>query len=257
MRHGAARRYALGFTGVALSLVAWELLVRAQIFSVLLLPGPFDVLKAGSESFSGGTLIGDAGASVRRVVVGFGIGGGLGFGIGLLLGTTGWLHAVIRPVIELLRPIPGIAWIPLAILWFGIGDAASYFIVTLTSFFPVFVGSYDGFRNVPVRFRDVGLNLGAGWVASARHVLVPGAMTSVVTGLRIGLGVAWATVIAAELVAATSGLGYSIALDRTLLQTPKVLMGMVCIGGLGAAMTVLFDLLIRVMVPWLEWADSR
>lgn len=250
------QRYVLGVAGVAFSLLAWEFLVRAEIFSPLLLPSPLDVLAAGIDSTTAGTLVGDAIASLRRVGVGFGIGGGLGVGIGLLLGTTGWLHAVARPILELLRPIPGIAWIPLAILWFGIGDSASYFIVALTSFFPVFIGSYDGFRNVPVRFRDVAKNLDAGWVTTVRYVVVPGAMTSVVTGLRIGLGVAWATVIAAELVAATSGLGYSIALNRTLLQTPQVLAGMVSIGVLGAVMTLLFDRFIRTTVPWLRWTET-
>lgn len=252
-----AQRYVLGAAGLVSALVAWELLVRTGAFSPLLLPSPFAVLDAAVEGTTGGTLVDDAVASLRRVAVGFGVGGGLGFGIGLLLGTTGWLHAVVRPVLELLRPIPGIAWIPLAILWFGIGDSASYFIVALTSFFPVFIGSYDGFRNVPVRFRDVARNLNASWFSTVRYVVVPGAMTSVVTGLRIGLGVAWATVIAAELVAATSGLGYSIALDRTLLRTPEVLVGMVCIGVLGAAMTVVFDLVIRAVVPWLRWTESR
>lgn len=246
----------LGALGLVSAWLGWELLVRAGVFTELLLPAPGAVVDAGRVAFSNGSLIEDALASLQRVAVGFGIGGGLGLLLGLVLGTSEGLHALVRPLVELLRPIPGIAWIPLAILWFGIGNPASYFIVAITCFFPVFIGSYDGFCSIPGRFRDVGRNLGAGWLDTVRHIVIPGAMANILTGIRIGLGVAWATVIAAELVAATSGLGYSIALNRTLLQTPEVLVGMLCIGALGAAMTLLFDLAVRWLVPWLGWADT-
>jgi NitT/TauT family transport system permease protein len=167
-----------------------------------------------------------------------------------LLGSVRPLAWVFRPVLEVLRPIPGIAWIPLAILWFGIGDSSSYFIVAIACFFPIFISAYIAIMSVDRRYLEMARSLGAPRWGQALQVMLPAALPRIMTGLRVGLGVAWMTVIAAELVAARSGLGYMIELNRSLIQTPAVLVGMIVIGVLGFLMATLLEVVERVVLHW-------
>ena len=243
-------RTLLALVGFALLIGGWHLMAASGRFSPLLLPSPSDVYDTARQLFSNGSLTTDVLASLKRVSIGYALGVAAGVSLGVLFGAVKLLSAIFRPVLEVLRPIPGIAWIPLAIVWFGIGNASSYFIVAIACFFPIFVNTHSAVTSVEGRYLEVARCLGATRRMQALEVTVPAALPRILTGLRVGLGVAWMTVIAAELVAARSGLGYMIQLNRELLQTPAVIVGMALIGLIGFAMSAALEVLERWLVPW-------
>ena len=190
--------------------------------------------------------------SVKRVLVGFLIASVLGVLFGLGFAASRRATAYLISLIELLRPIPPIAWIPLAILWFGIGDPPSYFIVTIGAFFPIFVNAFNGIRSVHPSHVLAAKCLGADRKLLLTNVLLPAALPSIMTGLRVGLGIAWTSVIAAELVGAQSGLGYMIQLNRILLHTDKIVVGMISIGVIGSLMN---HGMLALERRWLVWQE--
>jgi ABC-type nitrate/sulfonate/bicarbonate transport system permease component len=147
----------------------------------------------------------------------------------------------------LIRPISVIAWIPIAILWFGLGDRPAWFLISLGAFFPIFTNTYDGARSLAEVHIRVARCFGAPRWLFVRQVLIPATLPHIMTGLRVGLGTGWTCVIAAELISATSGLGYMIQLARTTIETEKVLAGMVVIGVIGFAMNGLMILVERFL----------
>jgi ABC-type nitrate/sulfonate/bicarbonate transport system permease component len=233
--------------GIVLFLGLWTG-ASLKIDNAVLLPDPVAVIEGFFSLLSDGTLISDVGASMRRVLGGFAIAAGLAVPLALLMAFSRRMGLLLSPVITFLRPIPPIAWIPIAILWFGIGDPPSYFITAVAAFFPIFINSYAGAHSVrpePAR------SLGAGPKALFTRIYLPSAMPMIATGLRIGLGQSWMAVVTAELIAAHSGLGYMIQANRLALETGLVLVGMCVIGLLGAAMSILLETLERhVLVPW-------
>jgi NitT/TauT family transport system permease protein len=161
------------------------------------------------------------------------------------------ISLLISPIVTFLRPIPPIAWIPIAILWFGIGDKPSFFITAVAAFFPIFINSYAGGHSVRPEHIHAARSLGAGPRALFLRIYLPSAMPMIATGLRIGLGQSWMAVVTAELIAAHSGLGYMIQANRLALETGLVLVGMCVIGLLGAAMSIVLEAFERyVLVPW-------
>jgi ABC-type nitrate/sulfonate/bicarbonate transport system permease component len=184
------------------------------------------------------------------VGIGFLLAAAGGVALGVLLGSSRWLAALFHPLLEALRPIPPIAWIPLAILWLGIGDPPSYFIVAIGAFFPIFVNAYVGIQMVDRRYVQVARCLGASRRMIVLEVVLPAALPLLLTGLRIGLGTGWMAVIAAELVVAREGLGYMIQLNRSLLETPRVILGMATIGLLGTLMAAVLRWLQDRLTPW-------
>jgi ABC-type nitrate/sulfonate/bicarbonate transport system permease component len=245
-----AVRLAGGVAGFAVLVGVWHLASTSGRFSPVLLPSPSTVWHTGLDLFHRGSLRTDTLASLKRVAIGFGLGSGFGVVLGVLLGVARPLSWIFRPVLEVLRPIPGIAWIPLAILWFGIGDSSSYFIVAIACFFPIFISAYIAITSVDRRYLEMARSLGVPRWGQALQVMLPAALPRIMTGLRVGLGVAWMTVIAAELVAARSGLGYMIELNRSLLQTSAVLVGMITIGVVGFLMATLLEAIERFVLHW-------
>lgn len=227
-----ARRFII----IPLLLAAWELAVRGGWLNGDLVPPPSAVLRALRDLAASGMLWEDIGASIQRVTIGFGIASTVGIASGLLLGRVRWLAFYILPLVDLVRPISVIAWIPLAILWFGLGDRPAWFIIALGAFFPIFSNAYLGAVSVAEIHLRVARCFGAGRWLTLRTVLLPSALPYILTGLRVGLGVGWMCVIAAELISSTSGLGYLIQLARTTIETEKVLAGMVVVGLLGLCM---------------------
>jgi NitT/TauT family transport system permease protein len=198
-----------------------------------------------------GTLISDVTASMRRVLGGFALASSAAIPLALLMAFSRRVGLLLSPVITFLRPIPPIAWIPIAILWFGIGDPPSYFITAVAAFFPIFINTYAGGHSVCSEHVHAARSLGAGPKALFARIYLPSAMPMIATGLRIGLGQSWMAVVTAELIAAHSGLGYMIQANRLALETGLVLVGMCVIGMLGACMSVLLEVLERrVLVPW-------
>lgn len=237
-------------TPVLLLICLWQLAGTLGWMNTTLIPSPVSVGSALTEMTRNGQLLTDSGASLRRVLLGFtaaALAGGL---IGALLAWLGRRAYLIDSTLEFLRPIPPIAWIPLAILWFGIGETPAYFIVFLGAFFPILVNVHAGVSAVEKIHVNAALCLGAGRRLLLTDVILPSALPSILTGLRVGFGVGWICVITAEMVGAQSGLGYMIQLNRLLLRTDNVLAGMVVIGCLGFVFNQLLVWIERKLVRW-------
>ncbi len=241
---------ALGGLGLLVGLWA---AAAAGLGNPVLLPSPWEVAGVAGEVALSPAFIRDLGASLRRVLGGYALASVAAVPLALAMAAWGPLRRSLLPVVSLLRPIPPIAWIPLAILWFGLGDAPSFFITAIAAFFPIFLNAFAGGLAVSRRHLDAARCLGASHRALLLEVRLPAALPMVVTGLRIGLGQSWMAVVTAELIAAQSGLGYMIQSNRLTLQTAHVLVGMTTIGTLGALMTWAFTLAeSRLLVPWQE-----
>jgi NitT/TauT family transport system permease protein/sulfonate transport system permease protein len=210
-----------------------------------LFPPPSAIASAAVDLARAGMLWRDVSASLLRVLVGFSLAAVFGVGLGLLLGRLQAVARYVLPLIEVIRPISVIAWIPIAILWFGLGDRPAWFLIALGAFFPIFTSTYDGARSLSDVYVRVAQCFGAPRGLFVRKVLLPATLPHVLTGMRIGLGTGWTCVIAAELVSATSGLGYMIQLARTTIETEKVLAGMMVIGMVGFFMNGVMLLLER------------
>jgi ABC-type nitrate/sulfonate/bicarbonate transport system permease component len=243
------RASALGLVGVGVLLAAWTIAAR-RLANPILLPVPRALLGGFLEIWRDGTLARDVAASLKRVVLGFLVASATAIPLALAMVSSRVLRQVASPVLGLLRPIPPIAWIPIAILWFGLGDRPSYFVTAVAAFFPVFVNALAGATAVEPQHLRAAQCLGAGRWALLRYVYLPSALPSIFTGLKIGLGQSWMAVVTAELVAAQSGLGYMIELNRLQLETPRVFVGMLVIAVVGALMTLSLSGIEIVIFPW-------
>jgi len=231
-------------------LAVWEMLSRLGLLNSRLLPAPAAIFKAGVGLAGSGEIFADLFFSVKRVFAGFLAAAVLGLGAGAVAGYSRRVSDAVLPLCEFLRPIPPIAWIPIAILWFGLGDNPAYFIVFIGAFFPVFINSYWGVRESRINHLNVARNFGAGRWTILTDVLLPGSLPRIMHGLRIGLGLGWTSVISAELVGAQSGLGYMIQLNRVMLNTENIIVGMTAIGLAGLGMNWLMLLLERRLLAW-------
>ena len=236
-------------------LAVWQgisaiVLPRLAPSAATLMPPPLGVVIAFLDLMRSGDLILHILASLRRVLVAFAVAALAGVALGVAIGWWRRFGDLVDPLVEFIRPIPPLAWIPLAIIWFGIGDAQNMFIIFLGAFFPIVVNAIEGVGSVDRPLIWAALTLGGTWSQILREIILPGALPLILTGLRIGLGVGWMALVAAELVAASSGLGFLIEDSRNLLFTERVLLGMVMIGLLGFAMDRLMRLIERRVTPW-------
>lgn len=238
-------------------LVAFALLLAAWHFAVVwtgtkVLPSPLEVKKGLEELLQEHVLWNDIQDSLRRVVIGFGLAALLGIPLGLALGWYPGANKVVNPVIQILRPISPIAWIPVAILFLGVGDHAATSLIFLGAFFPIVVSCVDGVNNVPSVFRRAGRNFGLSPLQLLGRVVFPAALPQIIVGLRIAFGIAWLVVVAAEMVAVDSGLGYLIIDSRNSgKRYDLVVAAMLLIGIIGLALDFLFRGLERVKsVRW-------
>jgi ABC-type nitrate/sulfonate/bicarbonate transport system ATPase subunit/ABC-type nitrate/sulfonate/bicarbonate transport system permease component len=228
-------------------LALWQLGVDQG--SLTRVPDPLAVAEA-LLAYSQNGLLPSILASVERVAAGFVLAAVLGIFVGTLMAVSPRCSAITAPLMEMLRPIPPLAWIPLSIAFFGMGDLSAIFIVFLGSFFAVATTTRRGFADVDPLHRDVGRALGLSPLHFVRYVLLPSALPHIFSGLSVGLGFSWMCVVAAEMIAANSGLGYDIQLHRQLLQLDWVLAGMAAIGVLGAASTLVLGAVEQRVLPW-------
>jgi NitT/TauT family transport system permease protein len=236
---------------VAGFLLAWDLSVR--LAGSDLFPKPLDVARGLGELARKGLLVKYVVASLFRVTWGFLLAVLVGVPLGLLLGWHPLLRAAFNPLIQALRPISPIAWIPVAILWFGVSDAAPVFLIFLASVFPITVSATAAVQNVQTVHLRAAQNFGLTRGELLRRVILPATLPQVVTGLRIALGVAWLVVVAAEMIAVNSGLGYLIIDARNAgRRYDLVVAGMVLIGVIGWLLDVLMRQVERS--PAVKWA---
>lgn len=254
-------------------LAGWEAVSRLGWVSPVLLPPPSKVLARWltyaqpqqpfdashgtwlAWAFSG-ELPRDAFASLFRIGVGFVIGAALALPLGLLMGARPRVFELFNPLLQVLRPIPPIAYVPLAILWFGLGNPPAFFLIFLGGFFPVLMNTIAGVRSVDAIYLRAARNLGAGeWTLFSR-IMVPAAMPYILTGIRIGIGVAFICVIVAEMIAVNSGLGYRILEAREYFWSDKVIAGMATIGLVGLGIDSLMARLNRWLLRWHRGVDG-
>jgi ABC-type nitrate/sulfonate/bicarbonate transport system permease component len=228
----------------------WAVLSTCGLVFPVALPPPDAVASRAAEMALSGELLVDALGSASRVVAGFSVASLLAVALALLAQFIVPLRPALETFIELMRPIPPIAWTPLAILWLGIGNAAAVLVVALGAFFPVFVAALAALSEAWCEHGLTARGLGAGRLQIVTEVMAPAAAARILTGMRIGLGVSWTTVIAAELVGAQSGLGYLIQSKRLLLDTEAIITGMIVIGVMGVVLNFSFLRLMRFFIPW-------
>lgn len=238
---------------VVVILIVWQLVIAVFRPHVSLLPPPQLAARELWTLFASGELFVHAGTSLARVLSAWCITGAIAIPLGLVMGWSRRMEKIIDPFVELFRPISPLAWIPLAILWFGIGEAGKVFVVCVATFFPTLLSTIAGVKRIDPVLIHAGQVLGCTDQASLfRKVILPAALPSIVVGMRISFGTGWAAIIAAELVAARSGLGYLIANGMEILRADKVLVGMALIGVLG----VCFDAFFRYLNRRYSWGES-
>jgi NitT/TauT family transport system permease protein len=245
-------------------LVLWEIAGRTGIVSTLVLPPPSAVIHRLLEAVAppeggdhtplawlvSGELQRDAFASMTRIVLGFLIGAGLALPLGLAMGASDRVYAYLNPLLQILRPIPPIAYIPLAIIWFGLGNAPALFLIALGAFFPVLMSSIAGVRQVDSIYIRAAQNLGVGRFRMFSRVILPAATPHILTGVRVSIGTAFIVVIVAEMIAVSDGLGFRILEAREYMWSDKIIAGMAAIGTLGLLIDIGVSRLNNRLLRW-------
>jgi sulfonate transport system permease protein len=235
---------------LAVLVLIWQLASSYWVALQPLLPPPTDVFAAAVDLVRRGSLQKDILASLQRVGIALLAASVIGIPLGAAIG--GWRPFAwsVEPVINFIRPIPPLAWIPLSIMWFGIGDAQNEFIIFLAAVFPILLNAVDGVRNVDRQLIRAARTLGATRTSIVTTVILPAALPSMFVGLRVGTGIAWMALVAGEIVAASSGLGYLINQGRFLFRSDYIIVGMVAIGVIGLLLDAMLRLSQRVIMPW-------
>ena len=240
----------LPLVGVAMLLAIWGLTTALKLVDPVLLPSPFLAIEAFVDLARDLELFTQAGISLGRMLISLAIASLLAIPLGLVMGLRRTLDDIIDPVIELLRPISGIAWIPLALFIFGIGNALPVFIMTYAAFFPILLGTVAGVRRVDRGLIDVARTMGVPTRTIVTRVVVPAALPSLLVSVRLGIASSWTAVVAAELIGAPSGLGYAVEWYRELLMTPQVMAFIAMIGVLGYLTDTSLRALAQRFTPW-------
>ncbi len=252
------RRVPLPLLGLILPLgvlVLGEVAVRQGWISPNLLPAPSDVLRTLLELGAHG-LATHVLASSARVAAGFAIGGGLALAVGAAVGLSRRAEALLDPSFQALRAIPSLAWVPLLLLWLGIDEASKVVLIAIGAFFPVYMGVASGFRDVDRKLVEVARMHRLSQAALVRRVLLPAALPAVLTGLRNGLSLAWMFMVAAELIAASQGLGYLLTDGRETSRADIVLAAIVLLAVLGKASDTAMQVLERRLLAWRDSFDN-
>jgi NitT/TauT family transport system permease protein len=231
-------------------------LAVAQKWVAYLTPAEADPAASWSAWLFSSEMLADAYASLRRVLIGFCIGAALALPLGLLMGADRRVNALFNPIVQFLRPIPPIAYIPLSILWFGLGDPPAVFLISIGAFFPLLINTITGVQQVDSIYIRAAQNLGAGKMTMFRRVILPAATPYILTGARIGIGTAFIVVIVAEMIAVNSGLGYRILEAREYLWSDKVIAGMITIGCLGLAIDFGVNRINAHLLRWHRGLES-
>jgi sulfonate transport system permease protein len=233
MRRLAAR--ALPWLVPALLVALWQLGAAGGLIAARLLPAPSDVALAFWRLALSGELWQDMAVSTARAFAGFVLGGSIGFALGVLNGSSRAASLLLDGTLQMLRNIPHLAMIPLVILWFGIDESAKLFLVAVGVFFPIYLNTYHGVRTVDAGLVEMAESYGLDRWRLFRQVVLPGALPSILVGFRYGLGIMWLTLIVAETISASSGIGYMTMNAREFLETDVVVLGIVIYALLGKA----------------------
>jgi NitT/TauT family transport system permease protein len=263
--------FGIGLVVPAAIIAFWQFIAMMGWVNPQVLPSPVAVVEkwvayllplqpyaSGSKLawYFSGELIIDSLGSMYRVLVGFVIGAGLALPIGLAMGASNRVYAWLNPLFQLLRPIPPIAYIPLSILWFGLGNPPAVFLIALGAFFPVLMNTIAGVRQVDSIYLRAARNLGANQRTMFLRVILPAAVPYILAGVRIGIGTAFIVVIVSEMIAVNNGLGFRILEAREYFWSDKIIAGMITIGLWGLAIDVGMNRLNNHLLRWHRGLES-
>ncbi|HDX8643549.1 taurine ABC transporter permease TauC [Aeromonas dhakensis] len=255
LRWPLPRRLGISLLTLCALLALWWLVARLGLISPLFLPPPAQVLQqfatlAGPQGFMDATLWQHLAASLQRILIALAAATLCGVTVGLAMGLSPTLRGMLDPLIELYRPVPPLAYLPLMVIWFGIGETSKVLLIYLAIFAPVAMATLAGVQGArQVRLRAARA-LGANRWQVLWYVIVPGALPDILTGLRIGLGVGWSTLVAAELIAATRGVGFMVQAAGEFLATDVVLAGILVIALIAFTLELGLRALQRRLTPW-------
>ncbi|MBF4692098.1 ABC transporter permease [Fusibacter ferrireducens] len=248
------------YRGVVLPLLLiliWGIGSQYGLFNSFIVPSPLRVLSTGWNLIAKGILLKHLSVSLWRVFAGFAIAFFLAFPLAVMVGLSKKIHAYLVPSLEFIRHIPPIAMIPLLILWFGIGETSKLSVIVLATFFPIFMNTFSGIVNSNVDLEEVGVNFGFTRAEIFLKITLPQAMPSVFTGIQLGLGYSWRALMGAELIAASSGLGYMIIEAETLSRIDIIFVGVMVIGILGYAIDWFFFKIAAYFFRWEGKSNGR
>ncbi|MEZ0578701.1 ABC transporter permease [Nocardioides sp. MH1] len=243
------------FASVAAAVLVWHLLSANDVTFWLRfnrLPGPVEVFEAFRTQLATPRYYQDVTQSLVRILSGFALASVLGIGLGVVLARSHWASDVLKPLLEIARPIPAIALVPVAILLFPTNEQGIVFITATAAFFPILVSTRHAVRALPTVWEDALLTMGASRLRVMRSVVLPGIVPGVFGGLSVGMGVAWICVISAEMISGDFGLGYRTWQAYTIVDYPNVLVGMLSIGAIGWLTSGCVELVGRRLTGWLS-----
>ena len=239
--------------GIVLAALLWSVVAATGVFPRQLFPAVPQILRAGRGLYTDGLLLPDLGASLGRAMLGLVVGGIVGIGAAILTANTGAGRRLLQPVLRLLAPVPTIGLVPLAILWFGLGENSKILVIALGVFVPVWMNSHSGFAGTPPDYLQAARCLGAGRRQTLTRIVIPEAIPDVVAGVRVGAAMAFVLIVVAEMTGTTAGIGYRIYQAQLYSQADRLIFCLIVLGILGA----LCDLVIvAITAPVLRWAKE-
>jgi sulfonate transport system permease protein len=245
-----AGRAAVGLLVPVVLVVLWWAVTEAGLFSAVQLPSPASVVQAGVQLAVDGPLWHHIAISVQRVLIGFAIGGLLGLLSGSVLGLSTWADALLSPLTGAIRAVPSLAWVPLLILWMGIGEDSKITLIAIGAFFPIFTNVYSALRHVDPHLVEAGRAFGYHGLRLLRTVQLPAVIPSVFSGLRLALAQAWLFLVAAELIASSMGLGFLLTDSQNNGRTDRLILAIVLLAVIGKATDAVLGLVEK-------WAVRR
>jgi len=240
----------IGLIVPALLLILWQIVTVMRVFEPSQLPPPIEVVVAARDLVSSGQLGLHVGASLGRVLAGFAVGATLAVLLGMAVGLSKQVAALFNPTIQALRAIPSLAWVPLLILWMGIDEAPKITLVAIGAFFPIFTNLTAGIQQIDRKLVEAGLAYGMRGLDLAREVLLPAALPALLTGLRAGLAQGWLFLVAAELIAASRGLGFLLIDSQNTGRADVIVFSIIALAILGKLSDGLLQLIERRLLRW-------
>jgi NitT/TauT family transport system permease protein len=253
LNRGALRAVIVGAISLALFVLAWHLLTKYRVVFFIRftnVPSPAAVYESLTRAMHDSKFFMHVALSCRRILIGFSLAAIVAVPLGLVMGRFKLAHEIVFPVSEILRPIPAIAWVPMSIMLWPTNEQSIVFITFLGSFFPILVNTLHGMSLVDPVLVRASQCLGAREAAIFREVYFPASLPHIFTGLTVGMGVAWVSLIAAEMISGQFGIGYFTWEAYSLVQYADIALGMICIGVLGLGSSALIRGLGRLVMPW-------
>ncbi|HYP25894.1 MAG TPA: ABC transporter permease [Blastocatellia bacterium] len=245
----------LPFAVLAVAVAVWTVLSLLRVFPESLFPSPLSVADGFAEEIGTGRMFNDMIASLFRVAIGFSLAAALGVPLGLVLGHHSRARAALLPAVNFFRNLSPLAWIPFAILWFGIGDAPAIFLIFMAAFFPIVLATAAAVASIPTVYFRVAHDYGFKGAELLTQVTLPAIAPQIITALRVTAGLSWVVVVAAEMIAGRDGLGFAIWDARNGLRMDLLVVGMIVIGVIGV---VIDQLLLRLTrIPSVRWGYER